>query len=101
MIAKNNPQLEEAAKTIYQMSDDELIRERCRAREEHYRILAGFQNAAKEAQDKLAVKETELADAQAALQEQAETIVAKDQQLAEQTARIAELEALLAAKHSD
>lgn len=64
MIAKHNPHLEEAAKTIYQMSDDERIRERCRAREEHYRILADYQNAAQQAQNELANVKKQLTDAQ-------------------------------------
>lgn len=64
MIAEHNPHLEEAAKTVYQMSDDEQIRELCFAREEHQRIMTGYIEEVEEAKAALAAKETELVDTQ-------------------------------------
>jgi len=43
MLAKENSAIAEAAQTMYQLSDDELVRERCRARQEHYRILQTYE----------------------------------------------------------
>ena len=32
---------------MYQLSDDEMVRERCRARQEHYRILQTYEEQVK------------------------------------------------------
>lgn len=77
MIAENNPTLQEAAKTVYKMSDDERIQQLCFAREEHYRILSGYQDA--------------LAEAQAALNEKNSILAEKDAYIAELEAKIKQL----------
>lgn len=43
MLAQQNPIMEEAAVTMYEMSAEDSIREQCRAREEYYRTLNTFQ----------------------------------------------------------
>lgn len=42
MLAQQNPIMEEAAVTMYEMSAEDSIREQCRAREEYYRTLNTF-----------------------------------------------------------
>lgn len=69
MIAENNLHLAEAAKTVYQMSDDERIQQLCFAREEHQRILLGAQEAVDNANAALAAKEAELDNTKAELAE--------------------------------
>lgn len=43
MLVQQNPIMEEAAVTMYEMSAEDSIREQCRAREEYYRTLNTFQ----------------------------------------------------------
>lgn len=45
MIAEQNEYLIEASKTMFQMSADELIRKRCRDREEYYQDLRNYERA--------------------------------------------------------
>ena len=45
MIAKKNEYMEEASKTIFQLSVDEQIRKRCRDREEYYDDIRSYQHA--------------------------------------------------------
>lgn len=43
MIAEKNEYLKEASKTMFQMSADELVRKRCRDREEYYQDLQNYE----------------------------------------------------------
>lgn len=43
MIAEQNEYLQEASKTMFRMSADELIRKRCRDREEYYQDLRNYE----------------------------------------------------------
>lgn len=45
MLASGNEYLDEASKTIFQLSADEQIRKRCRDREEYYQDLANYERA--------------------------------------------------------
>lgn len=41
MLAKSNPNIQEAAATVYKLSQEEKIRQQCEAREDYYRRTAG------------------------------------------------------------
>jgi hypothetical protein len=43
MIVEKNPDLEEAAESLYTMNADDLVRAKCRAREDYYRDQAAIQ----------------------------------------------------------
>lgn len=45
MLAKNNEYLEEASKTLFQLSADEQIKKRCLDREEYYQDLKAYEKA--------------------------------------------------------
>ena len=75
MLAKNNKYIKEASETIYQLTQDEQIREQCEAREDYYRRMQGMD-------DMLAEKDAALAE--------------KDDTINEQAALIADLKAQLA-----
>ena len=45
MLAKNNEYLEEASKTLFQLSADEQIKKRCLDREEYYQDLKSYEKA--------------------------------------------------------
>ena len=48
MIAANNQAITEAATTIYQISEDERIRQQCEAREDYLRRQRGIQRMMEE-----------------------------------------------------
>ena len=50
MLAQNNEYIEQASETIYQLSQEEAIRQQCEAREDYYRRENG-KKAAMEAKD--------------------------------------------------
>lgn len=52
MIASENEYLEEAAETMFQMSAEELVRKRCRDREEYYQDLRSYERAVEESERK-------------------------------------------------
>lgn len=43
MLAEKNPILEDAVKTLYEMSEEEEIREQCMAREDYYRTINTYE----------------------------------------------------------
>ena len=61
MIAEKNEYLKEASKTMFRMSADDLIRKRCRDREEYYQDLRNYERviAEKDRKYKQAVTEIE------------------------------------------
>lgn len=48
MLTKKNEYIDEAASTIYQLTQDEKIRMQCEAREDYYRTQRGWQRMLKE-----------------------------------------------------
>lgn len=52
MIASKDKYLEEAAQTMFRMSADELVRKRCRDREEYYQDLRSYERAIEESERK-------------------------------------------------
>lgn len=57
MIASKDEYLNEASKTIYQMSADERIRKQCRDREEYYEDLRSYERAIAKRDQALAEKD--------------------------------------------
>ena len=62
MIAENNEYMSEAAQEMYQLNEDELIREQCRAREEYYRREQRKEKRMRELEEALAEKEKAFAE---------------------------------------
>lgn len=88
MIAKENPELLEAGKTLYQYNNEETIRWQCWAREDYHKQMNTIERDKKELKQENAELKTMLAEKDTALAE-------KDTALAEMAARIKELEAQL------
>ena len=82
MLAQNNHYFKEASETVYQLTQEEEIRQQCLAREDYNRTMKGIEN-------NLATLKAGLADANKQLTE-------KDQQLSEYQQHIQVLEAQLA-----
>ena len=82
MLAQDNHYFKEASETVYELTQEERIRQQCLAREDYNRTMNGIEN------DFAALK-ADLADANQQLSE-------KDQQLSEYHQHIQALEAQLA-----
>jgi len=48
MLAEKNTAITEVAKTMYQLTGDDLVRERCQARQDHYRDILSMQEELQE-----------------------------------------------------
>ena len=82
MLAEKNEYLDEASKTMFQLSADEQIKKRCLDREEYYQDLRAYEKA-------IAKKDVVIAEKDSIISE-------KDNALSEKDAIIAKLEAELA-----
>ena len=90
MIAKKEEVLRHAASAVYQMTEDERIRERCRMREEYWNherakkeIVSKLENQLKEKDDQLKEKDDQLKEKDDQLKEKDEEIFRLRQLLAE------------------
>lgn len=60
MTAEKNEYMQEASKTIFQLSADELVRKRCRDREEYYDDIRSYQHALAKQEQELKEKDSEI-----------------------------------------
>lgn len=77
MLAEKNPILEDAVQTLYEMSEEEQIREQCMAREDYYRTINTY--------------EAEILDRDQRLEEKEQQLSQKEQQLSQKNQQIEEL----------
>ena len=89
MLAQDNHYFKEASETVYELTQEERIRQQCLAREDYNRTMKGIEN------DFAALK-ADLADANQQLSEKKQQLSEKDQQLSEYQQHIQALEAQLA-----
>ena len=89
MLAQNNHYFKEASETVYQLTQEEEIRQQCLAREDYNRTMKGIEN-------NFAALKAGLADANKQLTEKDQLLSEKDQQLSEYQQHIQALEAQLA-----
>lgn len=68
MLASANKYLDEASKTIFQLSADEQIRKRCRDREEYYQDLANYERAIAEKDAVIVEKDAVIAEKEGLIQ---------------------------------
>lgn len=62
MLAEKNEYLNEASETIFQLSADELIKKRCRDREEYYQDLRNYERVIAEMKNTIKDKDTAIAN---------------------------------------
>ena len=67
MLAQNNEYIRQASETIYQLSQEEAIRQQCEAREDYYRRQKGIN-------DELTAKDNTIEELQVTVAEQKGTI---------------------------
>ena len=87
MVAAKNRMIDDVATTIYQLTEDERIRQQCEAREDYMRRQRGIQQLLEEQRQQLAEKDRQLA-------EMDKQIAELDQQIAELKQQIAERQKL-------
>ena len=85
MLAKKNEYIEEATKTIFRMSADDMIRKRCRDREDYYSDLRSYEKAVAAA---VAEKDAAVAEKNAAIAEKNAAIAEKDAEISEKELEI-------------
>lgn len=83
MLAQDNHYFKEASETVYELTQEERIRQQCLAREDYNRTMKGIEN------DFAALK-AGLADANQQLSEQSQQLSEKDQQLSEKNQQLSE-----------
>jgi len=89
MLAQDNHYFKEASETVYELTQEERIRQQCLAREDYNRTMKGIEN------DFAALK-AGLADANQQLSEKDQQLSEQSQQLSEYQQHIQDLEAQLA-----
>ena len=94
MHAQKDEYIEEAANTIYRLSQDEKVRLQCEAREDYYRRQRSVQHYIEEQAEQIAEKDSRIADLDAALLE-------RDSRIAEREADLKARDSLIAQKESD
>ena len=92
MLAQNNHYFKEASETVYELTQEERIRQQCLAREDYNRTMKRIENNLAAQKHEIATLKKDLSDANQQLSE-------KDQQLSEKDALIASLQAQLAEKN--
>ncbi|MCI9071320.1 MAG: hypothetical protein HFH80_00655 [Lachnospiraceae bacterium] len=95
MLAEQNPILEEAVVTMYEMTAEEAIREQCRAREDYYRTINTFkaeiqnrENALEELNRQLAIKDHQLEQQARQIECQGKEIESQSKQIESQSKQI-------------
>ena len=81
MIAEKNEYMEEASKTIFQLSADDQIRKRCRDREEYYDDIRSYQHAIAKKDATIAEKDSVIAKKDVAIKKLQEQIAQLQTQL--------------------
>ena len=76
MLAAENANIAEAAKTVYELSQDERIRQQCQAREDYYKRQSGISK-------RLAKQEKRITEMEDEIDQKNEQLAQRDEQLAQ------------------
>ena len=96
MLAQNNNYFKEASETVYQLTQEEQIRQQCLAREDYNRTMKGIENNLSAQKYEISTLKKDLADANEQISRQNKQLSVKDQQLSSYQQHIQVLEAQLA-----
>ena len=91
MLASKNEYLNEASKTIFQLSADEQIRKRCRDREEYYQDLRNYEREIEKMRKTISEKDATILEKNAAISEKNAAILEKDSLIEKLLTEIREL----------
>ena len=96
MLAQDNNYFKEASETVYQLTQEEQIRQQCLAREDYNRTMKGIEYNLAAQKHEIATLKKDLADANEQISQQNKQLSVKDQQLSEQGRQLSEKDALIA-----
>ena len=96
MLAAQDTIMEDAATTLYQLSEDERIRMECWAREDRLKREQAREDLIEEQKQALAEKEQELAEKDLALQSKDQELQSKDQELQSKDQALVEKDKIIA-----
>ena len=85
MLAQNNHYFKEASETVYQLTQEEEIRQQCLAREDYNRTMKGIEN-------NLAAQKHEISTLKKDLSDASKQLIEKEQQLSEQSQQLSEFQ---------
>lgn len=83
MLAQNNNYFKEASEIVYELTQEEQIRQQCLAREDYNRTMKGIENNFAAQKHEIAALKADLADANQQLSDYQQHIQALEAQLAE------------------
>ena len=95
MFAKDNEYLQEAAESLYVANADEIVRQKCYAREMAIGYELSLKDKIAEAESELAKRDAELAEKDAKLAEKDAELAKKDAELAKKDAELIRLQKLV------
>ena len=96
MLAQNNHYFKEASETVYELTQEEEIRQQCLAREDYNRTMKGIENNLAAQRHEISTLKKDLSNANQQLSEKDQQLSEKDQQLSSYQQHIQALEAQLA-----
>lgn len=96
MLAQDNNYFKEASETVYQLTQEEQIRQQCLAREDYNRTMKGIEYNLAAQKHEIATLKKDLADANEQISQQNKQLSVKGQQLSEQGRQLSEKDALIA-----
>ena len=83
MLAQNNHYFKEASETVYQLTQEEEIRQQCLAREDYNRTMKGIENNLAAQRHEISTLKNDLSNANQQLSKKDQQLSEKDQQLSE------------------
>ena len=96
MLAATSSIIDDAATTLYQLSEDERIRQECEAREDYWKREQGLLDEMTEKQEQIAERDKTIADQEKTIADQKKALTEKDEEIAKQQEEIAKLKVMLA-----
>ncbi len=101
MLAQENEYIEEAAETVYQLSQEEKIRQQCEAREDYYRTQRGIQLMLENQKKIIAENEKVIAENEKVIAENEKVIAKNEKILKEKEKVLKEKDTEIAALHAE
>lgn len=98
MLAKNNEYIEEAVKTVHTLSEEEMIKEQCRAREEYYQTINWYNKSLASQREEIDSQRKEIDSQRSELTLMHSELSAKEKQITSRNAELKTLRSELSAK---
>lgn len=90
MLAQNNNYFKEASETVYELTQEEQIRQQCLAREDYNRTMKGIENNFAAQKHEIATLKADLANANQQISEQSQQLSEQSRELSEQNRKLSD-----------